>query len=574
MLKVNFGRYTYFDPNADIHDKVEPYNSDKFNKYIADRDYLGAADYASKYHFPDDPEKDKALRNYIINLRREGRVLGALYGRITDPDDLAAVSFADNVFLKDGTSRVDTGKYGETFRQIKESLGSSEQGNDATNLSVTFHPKKRTLFGIDALMADNDFNIDNFYAESGLTEQDLVENGVIVNHTIDGKTVLKFHKTNDLANKILYHIPRKHRYGDLPVFDSNINPNVEGFDDSDNKVGTASSGQIRSFRDVIDNANEIKQKYLADFNNNEKQYSSTTAPWISDELYQLQQMGLTDEEYNRRAKIVAPQIFNAINDLTSEYEMYSDKYNDDPRNSTLVPMDDHQKSDLADLIASTAPKDIQVDAMISNGKIGALITIAGSKDSKTGELKTRPYKIFVPKLLQEEAQKRINADSSYRAVQEANTMLDLRYEYKLQDGRSLAVNNDGDFAIDNKVISRDEAIRTLDRDMIIEEASADLKYRYMNSNGTVFDSDGYEAKAREVTLNSIHELYPDMNVTVNPSTLDISIIDQYGETHSASDLFNKKIDRENTQYEVYNRLKDIIGIYDSLMNDLLKYLKL
>lgn len=572
MRKVVFENYTYFDPNGNPNDEVHPFDKQHFNQLIADRDYLGAADYAEKFHFHNNPEKDKELRNRIINLRRNGRILGALYGRITDETDMQAVSFVDNVFLADGTSSVDTGDWGNSFKQIKEAIGSGEKS--ANELSITFQPKKQSLFGIDMLMKDNDYNIDNFYEQSGLTEQDLINNGVQVTHQ-DGRTILRFNKSNDLANKILYNIPHNARgMGDVPLLSLDIAPKIEGIDAKGQVVGSEGGSNLRKFKHIIDEANNIKKSYLGDLMNTQKEYSSTSAPWISDELYQLQQMGLTDDEYNKRAKLVAPNIFKAINDLTSEYEMYTDKFNDDPKIETLKPTTSQQRSELVDLIASTAPKDIQVDAMISNGKIGACITIMGKKDDKTGEVKISPYKIFVPNILVEEAQARINADSSYRAVQEVNSMLDLRYDYKLQDGKTLSINNNGEFELDKKVISRDTAIRTLDKDMLIEEAKAELKYRYMNSSADVFDGEGYESKAREITLNSINSLYPDMNVAYNPTTNSIAIIDQYGEQHSAEDFFNKRIDKDNTQYEVYNRLKDILNIYDSLMNDLTNYLKI
>lgn len=576
MVKVKFGNYTYFDPNETDASKAAPFDKQHFDQLIANRQYLDAADYADKYHFDEsDPAKDRDYRNRIINLRRRGRQLEAIYSKIGDEKDVQAVSFVDGVFLNNETVINGAGDYGEQFTKIKRGIGSTDD-KEATSLKIKFYDKKQSLFGFDSLYPDNDASIENFYDTSGLSEEDLINAGINVSHQ-DGNTILEFSKTNGLANKILYNLPCEQSRGDLPLVDSNLYPTITGIDSEGNDIGNYRSRNVVPLKQFIDDANSTKQKYLGELTNQTRSYSSTIAPWISDELYQLQQMGLSEEEYNRQAKLVAPNVFKALNDLSSSrHQFYSDIDNPDTRDETLNPLDNQRRAEVADLIASTAPSKIQVDAMVSNGQIGAMVTLLGTTDSKTGEVKIPPKHIFIPNLLLKEAQERINMDSSYRAVQEINSMLDLQYDYKLQDGNKLRVTNDGEFFVTDKdtekAITRDDAIRILNKDMIIEESKAELKYAYMNSDGNIFDKDGYEAKAREITLNSINDLYNDMNVVFDPTTKTTSIIDQYGRKHDPADLFNQRIDRDATQFDVYDRLNSIYDVYNQIMQDLMKYI--
>ena len=116
-MKINFGNYTYFDGKPDGVDiakgstnypftyiQSHMFDENKFNQLVANRQYNDAADYASQFHF-NDPETQKAHESDIINLRRSGRVLGAIYGRVKDPTDLAKITFADNVLVHGGLER-------------------------------------------------------------------------------------------------------------------------------------------------------------------------------------------------------------------------------------------------------------------------------------------------------------------------------------------------------------------------------------------------------------------------------------------------------------------------------------
>ena len=592
-MKVTFDNYTFFDETSkdtgiysgsDAGYANKAFNSQYFNQLIANRQYSDAADYAAQYHF-DDPRVQKQHENDIINLRRNGRILGAVYGRIQDPNDLAKVTFYDNVFVDGGLERSGNAEYNKTFEDIKSKIGSKVDSdgnitNEATTLEITFEPKTNKLLGIDWLMPDNDNNIDNFYERSGLNTNILRDNNVQVINK-DGRTILIFDKSNALANKILYYTPEVltgigHPNSPYANFNRKILANkptrIQGFDSKGKYVDT--TDDLREYKQFINDAKNTKEAYFADFDLTYKDYSSTVGPMISDELASLKESlnngYINETQYNQQAKALAPHIFSAINSLGSgNYEMYTNNFNDETTDETLIPVDNKQRGDLVNLISSYAPKDIDVSAMVSNGKIGALITLEGTgNESKAQNNDGRRIQIFVPGLLQEEAQAKINSNTSTRAIQELNSMIDWGYDYKLRNGASIKVNERGQFVYGDEVIDKTRAIQEINRDMIMEDATYNLKYQYMNSEGEIIDNVKYEQMARLLSMRAAQDIYQDIQLNVNPQTLDVTLTDKFGNVYNPDDIFNRKISSKDTQYEVFERLNDIYSMYNELMDSI------
>lgn len=590
-MKINFGNYTYFNGKIDdiyitkespsykfSYTQSRKFDENKFNQLVANRQYSDAADYASQFHF-NDPETQKAHESDIINLRRSGRVLGAIYGRVKDPTDLAKITFADNVFVDGGLERSGNNEINTAFENIKSKIGSTVDSdgnvtNEASTLEITFEPKTNKLLGIDWLMPDNDNNIEKFYETSGLNVNTLRDNGVQVINK-DGRTILRFDKSNPLANKILYNTPTvlNGMLGDLDRAVLATKPTkVVGY----NKKGevTGETDDLREFRSFIQDARNTKEKYFENFDLTYKDYSSTVGPMISDELSSLKAMlnsgQINETQYNQQAKAIAPHIFSAINTLGSgNYEMYTNNFNEEPTDETLVPVENKDRSKLTDLISNYAPKDIDVSAMVSNGKIGALITLEGTGNETASDKNDgRRIQIFVPGLLQEEAQAKINRNTSTRAIQELNSMIDWGYSYKLRDGSEIGVNDRGQFTKNKEVINKQSAIQEINKDMIMEDALSNLKFQYMNADGNITDNLKYEEMARLLSMNAAADIYGDVKLNVNPQTADVTLSDKFGNTYTSDDIFNRNIDRDKTQYEIYYRLNEIYSMYNELMDEL------
>lgn len=609
-MKVNFGNYIFFDNVADNktisatnNSSVKQYAFDetKFNKLIANRQYNDAADYAAQFHFSD-PKVQKEHENDIINLRREGRVLGAIYGKIHNDIDLKKVEFYDKVFVDGGLEQLNTSnknasdynEYAEQFIDYKRRLGSTiENGeikDEATRLSITFEPEKQYgIFGIDLLVKDNKNNIDNFYAQSGLNEQQLKAAGVKISHK-DNKTTLDFDKSNKLANQIIFNLPKdSRRMGDTPFRTSGKNVSIVGYTSKGESIINKRNESIanlftldynRNFENIqnlINSAKTTKESYFKKNDLDTKQYSSIVGPMISDELSSLREAlnngQITDTQYNNQARAIASHVFSAIYTLgSSNYEMYTNNFNDKETDETLVAADNENRAELARLINNYDPKDIDVSSMISNGKIGVLVTLKGTgNETQSDKNDGRDIQIFIPGLLQEEAQAKINRNTSTRAAQEINSMIDWGYSYKLRNGSEISTDGVGNFMKGKEIIDKQTAIQEINKDMIVQDALHNLKFQYMNTKGDIINNTKYEQMAKLLAMNAVSDVYGDIKLNVDNNTKTVTLSDKFGNVYNQDDIFDRNIKEDETQYEVYDRLNDIYAIYNELMNELAFY---
>lgn len=614
-MKIGFGNYTYFDPNADYNKTYETatdaqkqqyaFNQDKFNQLIANRQYNDAADYAAKFHFSN-PKTQREHENDIINLRRNGRILGAIYSKIDDPDALAQIEFYDKVFVNGGLEQLTKNKYVDEFIEYKKRLGSlveyDDAGNavtkkEATRLSITFQPKQRTFLGIDWIAKNNPNNIDDFYERSGLNKQQLIAAGITVSEK-DGRTTLDFPKSNKLANQIIFNLPDDiYRQGD-PRF--NTDPNnisIVGYDAKGQLAGYNRDHQ--NIKHLIKAAKAAKESYFKKTDLAEKDYSSTIGPAIDDNLEALKASYAAGEidatTFNRQFKILGSNVISAVQSLGSgNYEMYTNAYNKEVTDETLISAHNEQRADLVNLISATDPKNIQLLSMCSNGKIGTLVVInAGGLTSKQQEkldniaepedqYSTRRIEIFIPGFMQEQAQAKINANTSSRSVQEVNSILDWDYTYKCGNGTEIMPDGKGGFLKNKKSIDKDEAIKEINKDMIIQDAVNNLKFNYLSWNGNLIsDKDNsllgaeeYEKMARLIAVRAGNELNP-----------GIPLAKTDGSSYTIDELFNMKglstsqhwYNEENGEisqslpYQVSDKIKDIYSIYDAIMKELQYY---
>nr|DAG97173.1 MAG TPA: Short C-terminal domain [Crassvirales sp.] len=587
-MKISFGNYSYYDPtNKSVIPQGDSTNEYKFNnslfqQLIANRQYQDAADYASKYHF-DDPATQRAHENDILNLRREGRKIAAVYGRIDDNDKLNKMSFLDNVFVDGGLEQISDNPYAEQFASLKQHLGSThkkglvgytdEIDNEATAISFTFAPEKQTLFGIDWLAKDNtERSVEAFYANSGLNEAALKSAGVEITHK-DGSTTIKFDKSNPLANKIIYNAIPSVSGGDIGG-GSDFNIVLKGYTADGKEIKDSSSiSKIAwsKMRNMISDADEAKTEAFSALDMAEKDYSSTVGPSLDDNLEQLNQLlatgQITQQEYNQQRKIVGSILDQAIRSLGSgNYEMFSNAYNDESTDETLISLDNTQRSEIIQSITAANPKSLHFNAMVSNGQIGTLVTIdADEVDSNKindedtrNQVKRRRRQIFIPGFMSELAQEKINRNTSSRAVQEINSMQDYGYGFKTTDGREIYSSIDGRFWCDGQEISKDEATKAINKTMIIEDATNNLKYQFTNKEGTMYDTDGYENMARAIAVKAANELHPEIPFGDKVTVKDI--FDKKGAGPTVADEYASKM-----QYQLYDKYQDVFDIYDKIM---------
>lgn len=612
-MKLSFGNYSYYDPDDNkaipTGNEVNKYKFDNnhFQQLIAQRQYEDAANYASKYHF-DDPATQRAHENDIINLRREGRKIAAIYSQVPDEKTKDKMEFIDNLFVDGGLEQIINNPYAERFVKLKRMLGSdlstnfagaatfdssliegiARVGNDseilkeATGLEITFNPKKQTgIFGWDWIARDNYNDITAFYEKSGLNEAALKSAGVEVTNK-DGKTSLKFDKSNRLANQIIANLFFIGTDDGLNITNIPQNVDIKGITSDGTYIqhditgrGLTKSANVNDILRLVKQAEEAKKSMFQTIDATEKDYSSTIGPSLDDNLEALNQMlstgQITQQQYNQQMKQVGTILDQAIRTLGSgNYEMFSNAYNDEPTDETMVSLDNIQRSEIIQSISAADPKNLHFNAMISNGQVGTLITIDAdelddkdiSDDDDRNEVKRRRRQVFIPGFMSEIAQKKINQNTSSRAIQEINSMQDYGYGFKTSDGIEIYSSMDGRFYAGGQEISKEEATKAINKTLIIEDATANLKYKFTNNNGELYDIEGYEKQAKEVAIMAADELHPEV-----PFEDNITIDDIFAKKGVGSEV-QYKYSRQ-MQYQLYNKYKDVFEIYDAIMTPIM-----
>lgn len=611
-MKINFGDYTWF---GDLNDKRNiTYNAkdptqkefedyqfkqELFDQYISNRQYEDAANYANQFHF-NDPKMQRAHLNDIANLRRNGRILASCYKKIHDTQTLNKVEFFDKVFVNGGLETLENNEYANKFIEAKRKLGSFSGGitaetdnkginiyyksQEATKLEVTFQPKVQKFLGIDWLAKDNNKNIDNFYTQSGLNERALKAQGVEVINK-DGRTTLRFDKSNPLANKIIYNLPRRERNGDTPIpqIGGNIDVSIVGLDSKNRRIKNQNMfSNLTQIQDIIDSAKNTKEQYFKQNDLTEKQYSSTVAGNIDDNLAMLQEAlkegSITQQEFNKQYSINCGYIDSVLRNIGSgNYEMYSNKFNEETSDETLNPVDNEKRNELINAITATNKANVHLSSMISNGKIGTLVELdaAGLTSKQQEKLEGtnddqlsngRRIQIFIPGLFQEQAQEKINRNTSSQAVQEANSMQDYDYDYKTQDGKTLTYDGLGGYIYDGEQIDKDNAVKIINKDLIIQDAVNNLQFYYLNKDNKLIDKTNYENKARELAIKACNDIDPRVPLSYTDGT---PLTEDEVFAHSKAnpdDVYFGKI-----QYQVYDKLQNLYDVYNALMDAISYY---
>lgn len=559
-----------------------------YRSLINENRYMDAADYASKYHF-NDPEKEKKFQNDIINLRNSARIRDDLYSKL-DENQKQAFDFLDNVYKDGGLDRLKNNKYATEFNTFKNNFFINKNGDpDARYFYVTLEDNGgREFLGIDKLAKDSNRTTSNFYEKANLTEEYLKESGVEISHK-DGYTTLVIDKANPLCNRLMIETVDFYNmssylsdYINYGTTDGNISYNQRGKDAAD----------IFGLLGVIEKTKDIQNKFYSNKEKNSpliKDYTSMVGPIFDYGFEQLKddykKGRITDAEFHDRYEKEYNYMKEAINSIgTGDTKIYSNYFNEEDTDETLVSVDDVNRRWLQMLVSSVDPKDITMHSFTSHGQIGILYTIKGigidKKEQEIGKdpedlLKQKSYSIFIPGMFKNKVQEQMNSDTKLRAIQQTNSMQDYGYDYKCYDGSIVGVDKDGNFTLNDTVISKQEAIDYINNSITIEDTSANLKFKYMNKDGQIFDKDGYDKQAKAIAIYSVNERFPNIKLyDIDGNLIDLNsndaidrIFNMKGVGATVSNTYANKL-----QYELYNKYNEIYRMYEELMKPLKIYM--
>lgn len=623
-MKVNYGKYTYYLDNGDNNtytpetlpsqyaNIVKPFNGEEYDKLQTEGDYERLANYLEQYRF-NDPAKDKSHISRIEGIKRQGRISSAIHSRLDDTDR-DAINFYESVF-KSGGLNDKTDQYTQSFNNSVAELGSIMSNGQivkkAESIAVTFDVKDKPWY-----QKNNDNNIDSFCQSIGLDKVQLSQQqGVNLKYDKNsGKTTLIINKSAPMANYLIYNLPSQtgHRNYDMSdnisVMLGNSPITIKGIDEDGNELDYTYSNQehndhnylfsrnLSNIKSIVDDCSD-KQTEAYKKLDTTKVYSSIYIPDVDDvttELIKKYNGDTSSTEFKREWEIVKSQTMQVLEAIgTSNYQIYSDGYNENSTDETMRPIDNDLRKELWDYINSVDKKDLSLGYMSSDGEIGACVTVKPNAITKIqqGQFLSKIYKnsqngktisIFIPGLFTEQAQEKINANPYYRAAQEINDMQDYGYSYKLRNGNSITATIDGAFVDDDgNWLYKDDAQRLITKDMTISDARKNLKYKYLSATNnfaaTPTDRDAgikkFVEESAKLSIASGNEIYPNIPIAYVDGT-KMTINDLF--SYMGDGCFNGDhvVDPDNhLTYELKEKANYIFDIYKEIMKDIQYYKK-
>lgn len=485
-----------------------------YDKFISDGDFVGAANYLSRAHFSD-PVKQQMVNQTIKSLRTDGR---RIQGMMSHADDTqkAAYSFLNavnnnnvlpglnNGIDSEGNRRKSTNGFSKAYSDALRNLGSTKNTN-AEGISIKFGGKteKRTLFGIDWLTKDVEYNDDAFndmLKRTHLTKEALIKAGAKIK-VQNGQYILDISKRSSLFNKIYdgirnikndrgiyrFQIAGIDAKGNIIKNNESRRPSTamergklkhQGFDVA-TKVGASSSpiekpdgyyfnpsgSMLYNFEapaKAIESANQTIRpvKGMSGDGNGVSTVSSMILPFNSARRKQISDALNTGRLNTELANALVKENGNAIlnglmNADFTQYEMYvTDEENPDDHTTVRHSVDtSNEKANIQDLLRAAIASgkfdpETQVSLGMQGNQTGYVITIPTKLDENTGtgnsveDIKQNSRQIFIPDFMNGEAEKLFSQNSQTRAMKELASMEMYNYTVDIpQDGR-LNVYND------------------------------------------------------------------------------------------------------------------------------------
>ena len=540
-----------------------------------------------------------------------------------------------------------TNQYSKAYSDAKRNLASTNK-HEAESISVKFGGKtdKRYGFlGIDFLAKDKEYKTDAFTEmlhRAGITKKSLINSGAKIT-VKDGQYYLNISKRNNLFNRVYNALLKTKSDDGLYRFQvagidakGNLIKNNEsrlmlsakdrgeaiqkGIDISPYKTSDIEKGDgyyynpsdskmFRNFTAPSEVVNDANNKIKSITSTNEKEGTST----VSSMTLNFNSARAKDiSDYLNSGRINSSQasalikennnaVLNAImnSDLT-QYEVYATDHEDDSGNTTRSKIDDTKtRAEIQDRIRAEIRDgkfdvNTQVALGIQGDQTGYVITLPAKHD-KDGEVEGTTESIFIPNFLNGEAEKVFNRNTKTRAIKELASMEMYNYGVDIpQDGKLNVYNNPDTGAAVYQMeysdgstvqISKDEALRNINKMLIIEDGIDNANSLFYNEDGNIrkgikqngkinanFHNDLVKKVDAYIT-SAMSELYPEAWQSFKPFASyavngDFESEDYKTKLAKAMESFidSSNINLINNQRAIYSSyILDNIGMNDSDM---------
>ena len=578
-------------------DYSKGYDANIEDKFRAEHDYLGLADYLSNFRM-DNQVDQRAYEAEISQIRRYGRQYNATHSNAND-EQSASISFLE-AFDSGNIDSLDSNnpykkKYDEAISQLGRKGGwmfadyatddyrvTDQNSPEASTITVSFNNKKTNyswFLGLDILAKDNDDErqFEKFAKETGYNAGEirniLGENAISVK---DGRVVVNVPKSNLEGIRFLTQVRNwcnETGRNSTDVAYASYDPQGNLITDDTQYIGS----RIQDLSNLLQKTNQDKEEVMQSIGGAEQIMSTTILPYMNERQMQLMQMRnaglLDDSKYSSMLKADNEVYENLLlGTAFSQLDLYTDRGNDDGDETLYQLSDNIERGKLKSYIRNAIRENrVSWRAGISGGKYGTYLVVTpednkgdlilDQNDARSGAT------IFIPGLFTKSVQNAFDSSTQGKTVAEINRRQQYGYEYNLQNGNILSnVGNETARLYDKNTdtyrqISREEAQNLLHQDIIIEDASKNIRNRAFNLDGT--PRAGYDptVDAKKIAIAAANELYPGRPV----EEYDVDIWNP-----SKEDVAKRKaegsVDRDYKAYQAYN-------IYSQLMDSIYKLLK-
>lgn len=572
-------------------DYTKGYSSEIEDKFRSEHDYLGLADYLSKFKMNNIMDQ-RAYEQEISQLRRYGRQYNAIQANATD-EQRESIAFLeafnsgnidnldnDNDYKKRYTEAISKlgrkGAYIFADYNTDDYRSDDYDSPDASTLTVAFNTKHVSYglwgYGFDWMSKDIDENqYELFSKDTGYSPSEirniLGDNSI---STKEGKIIITVPKSNIDGIKFLSTVRNwcndtGRTKDDVSYASYDTNGNLI----SDDTIYIGS--RIEDISDIIKKVNNDKNIIENSIGAGEQIMSTTILPYMNEKQMQLMNMrnrGIMDANKVKDEIDLDNKIYeNILLGLSfSKYDIYTDKNNEIEGDETLNPLTDNlEKGKLKDYVRNAIrDKRVTWNAGISGGKYGTYLKIApkdedgniitDNDDSRKGSV------IFIPGLFTKSVQRAFDSSTQGKTVAEINSMQQYGYEYTLSNGNVLSnVGNDTARLYDANTdtyrnISREEAHDLLHESIIVEDATTNIRNRMFNLDGTLRQGYDYEDDIKKITLAAANELYDGQNLTSDD--LWTTSKEKQKENEARGDIYYDY--KRNRALDIYEQLKNSI----------------
>lgn len=572
-------------------DYTKGYSSEIEDKFRSEHDYLGLADYLSKFKMNNIMDQ-RAYEQEISQLRRYGRQYNAIQANATD-EQRESIAFLeafnngniddldnDNNYKKRYVDAISL--LGRKGAYIFGDYASDDYRSDyadspeAATITVSFNTKhvSRGLWGYgpDWMSKDTDENqYELFSKDTGYTPSEiktiLGDNSI---STKEGRIIINIPKSNIEGIKFLSTV--RNWYNDTGRTTDDVS--YASYDTNKNLITDDTiyiGSRIQDISNIIEKVNNDKNIIENSIGASDQIMSTTILPYMNEKQMQLMNMrnrGIMDANKVKDEIDLDNKIYeNILLGLSfSKYDIYTDKNNKIEGDETLNPLTDNlEKGKLKDYVRNAIrDKRVTWNAGISGGKYGTYLKIApkdedgniitDNDDSRKGSV------IFIPGLFTKSVQKAFDSSTQGKTVAEINSMQQYGYEYTLSNGNVLSnVGNDTARLYDANTdtyrnISREEAHDLLHESIIVEDATTNIRNRMFNLDGTLRQGYNYEDDIKKITLAAANELYDGQNLTSDD--LWTTSKEKQKENEARGDIYYDY--KRNRALDIYEQLKNSI----------------